>query len=185
MDSISPENLAQWLKSPLRPLVIDARPDGAYSQAEGALPHAIRRDPDSAASWALELELARPIVVYCQHGQEASQGVAKVLRERGFPVRYLMGGFRSLDRERRRGRAKTGKAVLMGDARAPQNRSHRLPLAHPPLHRPRCPLYLRARFRGPEGRRRDEARRPMIFPMSRSPIGGSAARSTPSSKITS
>jgi len=95
MDSISPENLAQCLKSALRPLVIDARSDGAYSQAEGALPHAIRRDPDSAASWALELELARPIIVYCQHGQEASQGVAKVLRERGFPVRYLMGGFQA------------------------------------------------------------------------------------------
>ncbi len=40
-----------------------------------------------------ELELARPIIVYCERGHELSRGVAKLLRNRGLPARFLEGGF--------------------------------------------------------------------------------------------
>jgi rhodanese-related sulfurtransferase len=92
MDGISLEHFSQLLKEAIPPLIIDVRADIAYAASEGAIHGAIRRDPDAVASWA-ELELARPIIVYCARGHELSQGVAKLLRNRGLPARFLEGGF--------------------------------------------------------------------------------------------
>ena len=93
MDGLSLEHFRHLLKEAIPPVIIDVRPDIAYAASEGAIPGAIRRDPDAVASWGLELELARPMVVYCVHGHEVSQGVAKLLRDRGLPAHYLEGGF--------------------------------------------------------------------------------------------
>ena len=93
MDGISLANFEQLLKSATPPLIVDVRRDAAYAASSGVIPRAIRRDPGSAKSWAGDLELARPIIVYCVHGHEVSQGVASVLAERGFPASYLEGGF--------------------------------------------------------------------------------------------
>ena len=54
---------------------------------------ALRRDPDSLASWAESLPAGGSFVTYCVHGGEVSQHVAKALSERGTAVRYLEGGF--------------------------------------------------------------------------------------------
>jgi rhodanese-related sulfurtransferase len=93
MDGISVENLGQLLRAAIPPLIVDARSDKAYAAASAVISRAIRRDPDAVAAWALDLELARPIVVYDAQGREASQSLAKALRDAGRAARYLEGGF--------------------------------------------------------------------------------------------
>jgi len=53
---------------------------------------ALRRDPDDVYAWANELPRAESVVVYCVHGHEVSQGIARTLAERGIAARYLEGG---------------------------------------------------------------------------------------------
>jgi rhodanese-related sulfurtransferase len=75
------------------PLVIDARRKEAYAESGGVIPGAIRRDPETITAWWRDLDLARPIVVYCVSGHEVSQAAAAFLREHGLPAHYLEGGF--------------------------------------------------------------------------------------------
>lgn len=75
------------------PLVVDVRRNATYAESDGVIPGAIRRDPETIHAWWRGLDLARPIVVYCAHGHEVSQGAAAFLREHGLPARYLEGGF--------------------------------------------------------------------------------------------
>lgn len=74
------------------PLTIDVRRPPRYDVDDTVVAGAIRRDPETIADWWRDLELARPVVVYCVHGHEVSQGAAANLRERGVPARYLDGG---------------------------------------------------------------------------------------------
>lgn len=74
------------------PLVIDVRRTPAFKTSTEMIAGALRRNPDTVASWARELPRAAKVVVYCVHGHEVSQGVAKALNERGFAARYLEGG---------------------------------------------------------------------------------------------
>lgn len=53
---------------------------------------ALRRDPEAVAAWAAELPRAESVVVYCVHGHEVSQGIARALAERGIAAQYLEGG---------------------------------------------------------------------------------------------
>jgi len=53
---------------------------------------ALRREPESVAQWATTLPLAPEVVVYCVHGHEISQGVAKALASHGLRAGYLEGG---------------------------------------------------------------------------------------------
>lgn len=53
---------------------------------------ALTRDPDRVSSWAGELPAASTVVVYCVHGHEVSQGVARALAERGIAASFLEGG---------------------------------------------------------------------------------------------
>jgi thiosulfate sulfurtransferase len=75
------------------PLIVDVRRNEDYAESNGVIPGAIRRDPETVATWWRDLDLARPIVVHCVHGHEVSQATTAVLREHGFPARYLEGGF--------------------------------------------------------------------------------------------
>lgn len=53
---------------------------------------ALRRDPDAVGSWMRELPRASAVVVYCVHGGETSQSVAKALNDEGMAARYLEDG---------------------------------------------------------------------------------------------
>ena len=75
------------------PLVIDVRRTEANAESSGVIPSAIRRDPEAIVSWWRDLDLARPIVVYCISGHEVSQGAAAFLDEHGLPAHYLESGF--------------------------------------------------------------------------------------------
>lgn len=74
------------------PLVIDVRRAPAFKSSTEMIAGALRRDPEQVALWASELPRASNAVVYCVQGREVSQGVAKVLNERGIATRYLEGG---------------------------------------------------------------------------------------------
>jgi rhodanese-related sulfurtransferase len=93
MDGLPCNDLQLLLKTPIPPLIIDARQEADYAAAAGVISGAIRRDPEAVAGWAYELELARPIAVYDANGGNTSQSVAKTLRDLGLPARYLESGF--------------------------------------------------------------------------------------------
>jgi rhodanese-related sulfurtransferase len=74
------------------PIVIDVRKEPAFRAATDMIAGALRREPESVASWTKELPGASTVVVYCAHGHEVSQGVAKALNGYGIKAQYLEGG---------------------------------------------------------------------------------------------
>jgi hypothetical protein len=64
----------------------------AYREASDTLAGALRRDPEAVDQWMVALPRASSVVVYCLHGHQVSQGVAKALGEHGIQARYLEGG---------------------------------------------------------------------------------------------
>jgi len=93
--SITPAALRQALSSEQPPLVIDVRKPPAFLAATDMIRGALRRDPLRVADWRGTLPSAASVVVYCVHGHEVSQDVAKTLG-----VRYLEGGIEHWDGER-------------------------------------------------------------------------------------
>ncbi len=90
--SINSSELQNDFRSGRAPLVIDVRKSAAFRAATDMIAGALRRDPAQVSSWAPELPGASHVVVYCVHGHEVSQTVAKALSERGIAARYLEGG---------------------------------------------------------------------------------------------
>jgi rhodanese-related sulfurtransferase len=74
------------------PLVLDVRRDDAFHQDSGLIVSALRRSPTDVLRWSKDLIAGRPIVAYCVHGHEVSQGVAASLQQAGFDAAYLDGG---------------------------------------------------------------------------------------------
>jgi len=93
--SLSPAALQQALRSPQPPLVVDVRKAPAFLAAPDMIRGALRRDPGQVDAWRPTLPAGADIVVYCVHGHEVSQGVAKALG-----ARYLEGGIEHWDGER-------------------------------------------------------------------------------------
>jgi rhodanese-related sulfurtransferase len=85
--SISPAALRQSLQSDRPPLLIDVRRDERFLESAYVVRGALRRDPNTVDDWKKVLPEAAGVVVYCVHGHEVSQGVAKALG-----ARYLEGG---------------------------------------------------------------------------------------------
>jgi len=90
--SISFHELRSALGAAEPPLVIDVRKRPAFRSATEMIEGALRRDPEAVALWAKTLPSASTAVVYCAHGREVSQGVAKTLNEHGIESWYLEGG---------------------------------------------------------------------------------------------
>lgn len=93
--SITPAALQQALRSEQPPLVIDVRKAPAFLGATDMIRGALRRDPARVADWGAALPSTAGAVVYCVHGHEVSQGVAKALH-----ARFLEGGIEHWDGER-------------------------------------------------------------------------------------
>jgi rhodanese-related sulfurtransferase len=89
MNPISSSDLQSSLGAAL---VLDVRRTPAYRESDQTIAGALRRDPDKVREWAATLPRASDVVVYCVHGQQVSQDVAKALSERGIRTRYLEGG---------------------------------------------------------------------------------------------
>jgi rhodanese-related sulfurtransferase len=85
--SISAAELQESFRSGHAPLVIDVRKNERFRASPYVIKGALRRDPLAVEQWKRTLPAAASVVVYCVHGHEVSQGVAKALGGR-----YLEGG---------------------------------------------------------------------------------------------
>ena len=90
--SISPQELIKARNGPAAPLLVDVRREAAFRAALDMAAGALRRDPAGVASWAAELPPAARVAVYCVHGHEVSQNVARALCERGFRAQFVTDG---------------------------------------------------------------------------------------------
>jgi rhodanese-related sulfurtransferase len=89
---ITTAELKSALNANKPPLVIDVRKSAAFRAAHEMIAGALWRDPASVQAWAPALPRASSVVVYCAHGHEVSQDVARALNEHSIATRYLQGG---------------------------------------------------------------------------------------------
>lgn len=92
MNAISVSELRASLSSARLPLLVDVRRSAAFRDAGESIAGALRREPQAVDEWIKTLPRAATVVVYCVHGQEVSQGVARALGEHGIEASYLEGG---------------------------------------------------------------------------------------------
>jgi rhodanese-related sulfurtransferase len=92
MNSISVSELRSVVSDRSGPIILDVRRAPAYRGSSATLAGALRRDPEAVESWVRTLPRASSVVVYCVHGHEVSQNVAKALAAQGMNARYLEGG---------------------------------------------------------------------------------------------
>jgi rhodanese-related sulfurtransferase len=85
--SISAATLKQSLRGSAPPLIIDVRRNERFRESAYLMKGALRRDPAQVDEWKKTLPSGASVVVYCVHGHEVSQNVAKALG-----ARYLEGG---------------------------------------------------------------------------------------------
>lgn len=136
--SIASTDLQAALRGRQPPLLIDVRKTPAFNAATDMLAGALRRDPTQVDTWANELPQASPVVVYCVHGHEVSQGVAQKLRDAGIAARYLADGIEE-------GWKQAGGDLMRKAANAPTRWVTR---ERPKIDRIACP-WLIARFIDP------------------------------------
>lgn len=131
--SVTPAALRHSLVSTRPPLVIDVRRAERFHESTDMIRGALRRDPEKLDAWKGTLPQAAQVVVYCVHGHEVSQGVARALG-----ARYLEGGIEAW--------AKTGGEL----SSKPRNASSRwVTRERPKIDRIACPWLIR-RFIDPD-----------------------------------
>jgi len=142
--AIAATELAERLGTPDAPLVIDVRRRAVFEADGQRIAGARWRDHRQAAAWAAELPAGRPVVLYCVHGHNVSQGAVATLRARGIPARHLAGGIEAF-------RAAGGTLVAKGGALPPaEERPTRwVTRARPKIDRIACPWFVR-RFVDPD-----------------------------------
>lgn len=98
--SISPHDLYASLGSDAAPIIVDVRRDSDFINSGRLLGPAFHRSPDHIEQWQDALPAGRPVVTYCCHGDQVSQGVAFALRTMGVDANFLE---RSIDAWTERG----------------------------------------------------------------------------------
>jgi rhodanese-related sulfurtransferase len=92
LPSVPPADLHQRLGTAAAPIVVDVRRTVLDPATDRLIVAAFHRPPDDVERWSKELPPRRPVVAYCRHGQEVSQGVTNALRAAGIDAAYLEGG---------------------------------------------------------------------------------------------
>lgn len=135
---ISASDLYRGLGTAAAPLLIDVRRSSVFEADEWIIASAVRRPPEEIERWGREIAHEFPVVVYCGHGHEVSQGAAAILREIGAAARYLEGGIAAW--------AETGLPLRRRLAQGPASWVTR---ERPKIDRIACPWLIR-RFIDPE-----------------------------------
>jgi rhodanese-related sulfurtransferase len=135
---VSPDHLYKRLGTAHAPWLVDVRRREAFDADEFLIIGAARRLPESVADWQEALPPGRPVVAYCAHGHELSQGVAASLRSRGIAATHLEGGIAGWKERRFPTRRKRGAAETKWVTRE-----------HPKIDRIACP-WLISRFVNPD-----------------------------------
>jgi rhodanese-related sulfurtransferase len=136
--SVSPHQLYARLGTAAAPVLLDVRGEDAFRADDDMIIGAVRRLPESLASWRHALPRHRDVVVYCVHGHEISQGVASALRDAGVKAACLEGGI-----------ADWKAAGLPTRRKRDASENKWVTREHPKIDRIACP-WLISRFVNPE-----------------------------------
>ena len=94
MRKITVSTLSGSLTQANQPVLIDVRKHGARKASGMTIENSIWRDPSLWLDWKDEVAaLSEPIVFFCVHGHEVSQGMTAALCAMGKAAQYLEGGF--------------------------------------------------------------------------------------------
>lgn len=108
MNQITTAELALWQSAGFGFELLDVRRAQAR-QADGTDIAGSRwLDPAHWLDWKNAVPTGRPVVVYCAHGHEISQGLTAALRAMGLDARHLEGGIAEWKR--------TGRPVVASPA---------------------------------------------------------------------
>jgi thiosulfate sulfurtransferase len=93
MSHLNTEELALWQRGAFPHTLIDVRRAEKRRNEGDQIPGSQWFDPAHWLGWKDRFEGARtPVVVYCAHGHEISQGLCAALRALGVDARHLAGG---------------------------------------------------------------------------------------------
>jgi rhodanese-related sulfurtransferase len=93
MSRISICELTEWQAVDRRFTLLDVR-RATVRQADAAeITGAQWLDPQALFTWKDQVPRDRPVILYCAHGHEISQGIAATLQTLGLDARYLIDGF--------------------------------------------------------------------------------------------
>ena len=92
MSSITVAELALWQRGDFNFTLLDVRRAQARAADGSDIPGARWLDPALWLDWKNDIGSERPVVVYCAHGHEISQGLTAALRAMGVDARRLEGG---------------------------------------------------------------------------------------------
>ncbi len=98
---ISPAELEQSQAQGSALTVLDVRRDRARAHDGTQIAGAQWHNPALWLEWKDTVPKDLPVVVYCAHGREISQGLATVLQVMGLNARYLEGGIAAWQSEGR------------------------------------------------------------------------------------
>lgn len=94
MATISSQELSQRMANPVAFTLLDVRRKQALQGAgHRVLPGAQWLDPALWLDWKDSVPSDKPVVLYCAHGHEISQGLTTVLSVMGLDAVSLEGGF--------------------------------------------------------------------------------------------
>ena len=92
MQSISIVEFDFWRTGAFPHLLLDVRRKQKRNEEADEIPGGLWFDPALWLDWKDTIPQNRPVVVYCAHGHELSQGLAATLRAMGLDARSLDGG---------------------------------------------------------------------------------------------
>ena len=136
-DSITVSQLARLVGLPDAPAILDVRTEEDFAADPRSLPSAVRRDWQTASSWAAGYA-GRPVAVVCHRGLKLSQGVVAWLRHAGARAETLEGGFEAW--------AAADSLLVRPDRvppRDPQGRTVWVTRSRPKVDRIACPWLIR------------------------------------------
>ncbi len=138
--SISAAQLSARLGCSGQPLILDVRKAPAFDAVATLISGALRLAPDALALAIPQLPRSHPLVAYCVHGHQVSQGAAQQLREAGFDATYLEGGVEHWQMEGLPLMAKNAELRLPAQPGTP---SRWITRERPKIDRIACPWLIR------------------------------------------
>ncbi|MGH1574261.1 chromate resistance protein ChrB domain-containing protein [Methylobacterium sp. P31] len=137
LTAIPVDKLARLVGTAGCPVVVDVRPDDAFSDDPRLIPGSVRRPVADIAHWSTGLT-GRSAIVVCRHGRDMSHGAAAYLRQAGVAAETLEGGFDAWE---------TANLPLVPEAKLPprdaRGRTVWVTRARPKVDRIACPWLIR------------------------------------------
>jgi len=113
MSAITVPELALWQRAGLAHTLLDVRRAEKRAADGDEITGGAWLDPARWLDWKDGVACDRPVVLYCAHGHEISQGLSAALRAMGLDARHLIGG---IDSWRRAGQGLSHDGPPVGTA---------------------------------------------------------------------